>query len=379
MKRKNICFLLGSFQTGGAENNVLQILKNLDNTKYNPHIAVFNNSGSLKKDFYDLNIPIYYSNNFKYKLCKKLFHRFKVFSFSQFLNKNNIDILHIHLTGCFIFGIISAYLANIPSKIITWHNIYDNSQRKWRSLNDLLNHLKGFTQVKIASMLSKEIIAVSNKVKKRNCSFFNVPLNKVTVVHNGIDISRFNKKTYNENEKNIKNFEIVAVGALQRQKGYFIMLDAVKEIIKKYPFIILKILGRGPDEEKIKKYICNNKLSDNVLLLGNRNDVPSILFKSDLFLMTSLWEGFSIALLEAMAVGLPIIATDVGGNSEAINNNVNGIIVPIKKSQSVIDSIDFLISNKSIREKLGKQAYKDLNSKFTIDTMINNLCKVYNK
>ena len=111
------------------------------------------------------------------------------------------------------------------------------------------------------------------------------------------------------------------MGALQRQKGYFIMLDAVKEIIKKYPFIILKILGRGPDEEKIKKYICNNKLSDNVVLFGNRNDVPSILFKSDLFLMTSLWEGFSIALLEAMAVGLPIIATDVGGNSEAINKH----------------------------------------------------------
>ena len=99
------------------------------------------------------------------------------------------------------------------------------------------------------------------------------------------------------------------------------MLKAIKQIVHKFPFVHLNIMGDGPDRNILESYIEQNNLKNNIYLKGIQKDIPSLLVKSDLFLMTSFWEGFSIALLEAMATGLPVVTTNFPTMNEWIEDN----------------------------------------------------------
>jgi glycosyltransferase involved in cell wall biosynthesis len=375
--KKNICFLLGSFQTGGAENHVLQILKNLDYSRFNACLAVMKDDGEFKPYFQELGIPIYVVKTYKNKAKRKFLEILKIISFAKFLKKQNIDILHIHLTGCYMFGMYAAYLAGISKKIITWHNIYDNSVRNWSTIDLVFNNLKGFFQVKVASTFANKIIAVSGDVKNKNCRFFKIKSEKVVVVYNGINTDNYKEKVFKN--KNVINgkFIIGAVGALQQQKDYITMLKVIRLVSQKYPNVILKIMGEGPERKNIESFIKNNKLKKNIHLEGIVRDIPNVLHQLDLFLMTSLWEGFSIAVLEAMVVGLPIVATKVGGNGEAISHKETGLLVPVKDYTIISGAVEEIICNPKKAEDYGKAAKKRFRDNFTIDAMMQNLDKIF--
>jgi L-malate glycosyltransferase len=375
--KQNICFLLGSYQTGGAENHVLQILKNLDYSKFNPCVAVMRDDGGFDQKFKELGLEIYIAKASENKLKKKLFGIFRILSFVKFLKRQNIDILHIHLTGCYMFGMYSAYLAGVSKKIITWHNMYDNSVRSWNTLDKTFTNVKGFFQVKTASFLANTIIAVSEIVKVKNCKYFRIKSEKVTVVYNGINSDNFKSKRLKKNYNNKSNFIIGAVGALQHQKDYITMINVINKVSIKFPNVILRIMGEGPERKNIENHIKKLKLEKHVELNGIVKDIPSVLRELDLFLMTSLWEGFSIALLEAMATGLPIVATSVGGNSEAILDGQTGLLVPSKDVSRIQIALEKIITNPTTAENYGKAASERFNNNYTIDAMMLNLENVF--
>lgn len=375
--KQNICFLLGSFQTGGAENHVLQILKNLDYSKFNPCVAVMSDTGAFKAKFKELDIDIYVAQAPKNKLKKKLFGIARIRAFAKFLKSRKIDIIHIHLTGCYMFGMYAAYFSRISKKIITWHNIYDNSVRSWNSLDRTIMNIKGFYQVKAASFLATHVIAVSDKVKKRNCKFFWIRTKKVTVVYNGINSDNFKSKTLYRKYNANNGFIIGAVGTLQHQKDYITMIDVINKVASRFPGIVLQIMGEGPERKNIEDYIKKLKLEKHVELKGNVKNIPSVLCDLDIYLMTSLWEGFSVALIEAMAVGLPIVATDVGGNGEAIINEQSGLIVPVKDVNAISNAIESLIVETEKAEQYGMSAKNRFDENFTINKMMANLNMVF--
>jgi len=117
-KKIRICYFLGSLQAAGAEDHVLQLVKNIDRSKYIPFICVFQKQGLLLPRFTRLNIPI-----FEFKVSKTNV-LFKFICFTAFLRNNEIDLIHVHLTGCFIFALSAAFFAKTKTKIISWHNTY---------------------------------------------------------------------------------------------------------------------------------------------------------------------------------------------------------------------------------------------------------------
>ena len=184
LNKKNICLLIGSYQSGGAEKHVLDILLNIDRKIYNPYLCVMSDNGILKSKFTELEVPTYVCSDNYGRFRKKIFRIIDFINFIRFLKKNKISIIHIHLVGCYMFGIFSSYVAGVKNKIISWHNIYDNSVRKWDSLICIYENIRSFFRIKIASFLSANIIAVSNDVKNKNCFFFKISNTKVHVVHN---------------------------------------------------------------------------------------------------------------------------------------------------------------------------------------------------
>jgi L-malate glycosyltransferase len=376
MIRTNICFFLGSFQSGGAEDHVLQILRHIDKNKFKCFLGGLTASGQLKEGFGKLNIPTYIANSFAFKRLWKLLWFTRLFSFIRFLKSNKIKIVHIHLVGSYKFALTGAILARIPVRIITWHNIYDRSVIKWnyKKPRSVLHNLKFIFTVRVASVISHKIIAVSNRVKNLNSNFYKISPKKVFVVHNGIDGSRFNLRP---KENSGDRFLIGSVGGLQPQKGYMVALEAIRQIVTIYPQVEYNIIGDGPERHSLAIFIKRHKLDENVHLMGWQANIPDQLAKLDLFLMTSFHEGFSIALLEAMASGLPIIATDVGGNGEAILNKKNGILIPPNNVKATIKSIDSLINDAKQRGVFGNAARNQFLENFTVRSMVDKLGHIY--
>ncbi|MBC2704234.1 glycosyltransferase [Desulfobacula sp.] len=376
MNKTNICFFLGSFQSGGAEDHVLQTMQHIDTNKFNCFLSVLSASGQLKEKFYNLDVPIWAANNFRFKFLWKLFWFTRLLSYVKFLRTNTIKIVHIHLVGAYKFALIGALLAGVPVRIITWHNIYDRSVIKWnyKKPRSVFKNLKFIFTVKVASVISHKVIAVSNRVKNLNSNFYKISPKKVFVVHNGIDGSRFNLQP----KKSSKDkFLIGSVGGLQPQKGYMVALEAIRQIVSIYPQVEYNIIGDGAERHSLEAFIRQYSLDENVHLLGWQENIPDELAKLNLFLMTSFHEGFSIALLEAMVSRLPIIATDVGGNGEAIVHKKSGVLIPPNNVTKVIESIDLLINDTDQRNAFGNAAQKRFLSNFTVTSMADKLADIY--
>ena len=153
-------------------------------------------------------------------------------------------------------------------------------------------------------------------------------------------------------------------------------IKSEKEIIDfQFKYLLSKLDKSLKD--KLQSFISAESLGEQVELLGNRGDVLRIISSFDLFIMTSLWEGFSIALLEAMATGLPIIATNVGGNPEVIENLDSGIIVSPGDTDGIVKAIIMLINDDDLRQKIGNNARTKFMSKFSSAIMVEKLDNLY--
>lgn len=158
----------------------------------------------------------------------------------------------------------------------------------------------------------------------------------------------------------IRKKEIVTVGRLVPQKNHRLLIEAFSKIDIKFSDYKLIIYGDGVLRSELQEYIDSLGLTDKVLLKGNSLNIKDDIYESELFVLTSNYEGMPNSLMEAMALGIPVISTDCngGGARFLINNNINGILVPIKDCGSLVNSINYILGNDEIRKKLGKESNK---------------------
>ena len=140
------------------------------------------------------------------------------------------------------------------------------------------------------------------------------------------------------------------------QKRHSVLLEAADLVRKRIPNVRFLFVGQGPMEDQVKKRAWQMGLKDTVVFAGYRTDVPQVLASLDVFALSSGWEGLSIALLEAMACGLPAVASRVGGVSEVIEDGKSGLLVPPDDPHSMADEIIRMLGNRSLAEKLGAEA-----------------------
>jgi glycosyltransferase involved in cell wall biosynthesis len=184
---------------------------------------------------------------------------------------------------------------------------------------------------------------------------------KVEVILNGINFEKF----YNcKKSKNKEYINILMVGILNDNKGQYEALEILKYLDKKFRLIIV---GDGEDREKIEKYIQNNNLKNRVILTGKINNVIDYYSQADILLFMSKNEGLPLTILEAMACGIPVLTTNVGGIGEIIKNNVNGIFINRNNKKEIADIIKKVIENDELKLTLIRNAYNlvrnDLNLK----------------
>jgi len=230
--------------------------------------------------------------------------------------------------------------------------------------------------------LADAIVANSEATKKtilKNAPWLNPE--KIKIIYNGVDTENYSFEKTKDFRKEFgytqDDFIIGFVGRLSVQKGVKYMLEAFKIVSEKYDNAKLLIVGKGELENSVKEFVDENNLNDKIILAGFRENIPDLMRTIDVLLLPSLWEGFGIVLIEAMAAGKPCVATNISSIPEIVSDGVNGFLAPPENSEELANALIKLISNKVIAERFGDEGLRIVNEKFTLKRMADEYEKLF--
>lgn len=298
------------------------------------------------------------------KIKRKLFSPFSdlvaLFGLWRYFKKEKFDIVHTHTPKPGLIGQLAAKMAGIPIIVNTIHGLY------FQNSSPFLKRKFFILIEKIAAKCSDLIFFVNKEdmktvVKEGICSD-----KLIRYFGGGININKFNPKHFSQpfiDEKKEKlgiklNQKIVGiVSRLVEEKGYLDLFEAFKNLIIKFPESSLLVVGPKDPEKKDAinpKIVENYGIEKNVMFLGERTDVDEVYSLMDIFVLPSHREGLAVSILEASAMEKPVIATDIRGCRESVDNGKTGILVPIKSPEKLAEAIIYFLENPTIAKEMGK-------------------------
>ncbi len=296
--------------------------------------------------------------------------------------RGKYDIVHTHTTKGGVVGRTAAHMAGIPIVIHTVHGFAfgEFSGRLATSAVCLVEH--------IVALMCDRVIFVNSFDRLKSVKAGIIPENKAVTVYNGVTEERLKpglsvNRTDLLKELNLAEdtFLCANVGRLAEQKGLRYLFEALGIVRRKMPELKIHqvMIGQGELYEQSQEWIKEYGIADRVHFLGFRTDALRWTGGADAFVLSSLWEGHSITLLEAMGCSTPIIATDIKGNRESITNEQDGLLVQPCNAQALADGIIRIASNPELARSLARQARETFMKRFTIEIMLENLWSIYDE
>jgi glycosyltransferase involved in cell wall biosynthesis len=236
----------------------------------------------------------------------------------------------------------------------------------------------------MGAKLVDRFVAVSDEVKETLAEMVGVSREKITVVHSGVDLSKRDRPIPLESlyvnlglapDKTI----VTCVGRLVPNKGQRFLIEATKEVIRRHPEVRLLLVGAGPSREALKKFVSELDLDQHVRFLSDCPDTGEILAITTAFVLPSLGEGISVALLEAMAVGKPVIATAVPGNSDVVVPGITGLLVPAQDASALARAICELLADPSGARRMGAAGRARVKNHFSFDNTCRRIAGLYDE
>ena len=368
-----VCYIITKLELGGAQKLALYTAKHLDKTKFESFI-ISGKGGILDKEalekFKLLRLGSFVREVSVVKDLKTLFAIYRI------LRKEKPDIVHTHSSKAGILGRIAAKLAGIKVVIHTIHGYGFNETQKW--------YVKYFYVYieKFCAFITNSLIAVSKEDIKKGLSYKIAGEAKFTLIRAGIDTDFYKNYVSNANFKKslIQSKEvkiITTIGPFKPQKNLKDFIKAAYIVADKTENAFFLIAGDGEQRTELENLISSLNLKDKVILLGWRKDIADILYASDIFVMTSLWEGLPCTILEAMCCSKPVIANAVDGVKEIIEENKTGFKVKPYDFQYTAEKILYLLQNKSVMIEMGKSAKKSIAREFDINYAVKQQEELY--
>jgi glycosyltransferase involved in cell wall biosynthesis len=235
---------------------------------------------------------------------------------------------------------------------------------------------------------ARKIIAVSHFTKWELTHYYKIPASKIRVIHNGVDINKFQPAVHKRRVKvelgfNPDDLAIVSVGRLYARKGLFTLIESVPAVVKCFPNAKFIISGKGQSDEMRKLIIHAEKLGvkDNIIFTGYYPDkkLPKLYQAADVFAFSTFYEHHPFAVLEAMATGLPVVTTTVGGIPETIDSGRNGFLVEPFNQRQFADRILYLLEHPAEAAEMGSKARKTVEERFDWRIVVKDAMKVYDE
>lgn len=368
MSKFKVMFIVHSLGIGGVEKLVYDMVKELKNRDIEPSVCCLDYVGvwgeELKRDGFKV-----FNLERKEGLDLGILRKIKLI-----LKKEHPDILHPHQYTPYFYTVASCFSLKRPRIVFTEHG---------RFFPDRIR-IKRVIFNQFAQFFTDAIIGVCGFTKEALVKYEKFAQNRIEVVYNGIKIEEFsadidavlNKKTL---QLNPDNRIIGTVGRLCIEKNHKMLIKAFAEVKKQISDVKLLIVGDGELRAELEALSQKMDLANDILFLGERQDVAELMKIFDVFVLSSDSEAASLVLLEAMASGTVIIATNVGGNPELVINGKTGILVQRGDYQGLSDSIVFIIQNPDIKKKMEEAERQLIYQKFNFINMLDKYMNIYSR
>jgi sugar transferase (PEP-CTERM/EpsH1 system associated) len=362
-----IAHVLHSFDVGGLENGVLNLINQLDWQVYQHWLCCVTSSGRMAMRLQRNDVAIIELGKTQRN------HWFTGVRLGALFRKIKPDIVHTRNWGA-MDGILGARLARVPIVI--------HSEHGWTIGDVNGNNLKRARIRRILFRLADRIVTVSMQQRDWLTCQIGIKPFRITTICNGVDLTRFHRGARNDDVRKRwgfteKEFVLGTVGRLDPIKNQANLIRAFGRLATKYPHIRLIIAGRGPCESELNQLVASLGLTGKCRLSGETDDVPKILAAMDLFVLPSISEGISNTILEAMASGLPVVATAVGGNQELVKDRETGLLLSGFAPDDLCPALDFYISRPAEANLHGLTARRRAEQEFSLNRMVASYDQLY--
>lgn len=368
-----VLHLVETLEIGGTESQVVETILRQHQRKQFVTIGCLHARGPLLSLLLRERIPVV-----EFRKRKKLFSINgirQLFRLVIFLRRGRFDVLHAHDLMSSFLGVTAARLAGTSIIISSRRYLSDLDwwTGKWRN--------------RIASFFYKwstHVIVNASAIGDLLVTRDGVPLNKIRMIYNGVDAEGFMQVGADRTKllpSIDKDRKLIAVVANMNSpiKGHRTLITAAAVAGKVFPDVLFVLIGEGPERARLEQQIRESGLERHFLWLGSRRDVAELLACCDMFVLPSESEGLPNALLEAMAAGLPVIATSVGGVPEVIEDEENGLLIPPCDPKALSVAICRLLQDDELRGRLARSGQKSVIERFSFPRMVEALDELYHE
>lgn len=353
---KKILFLHSSLGMGGAENLRLSLLKNIDRNRFSIKICCIGEKGPLGNKIEELGYEV--DELRQNPNSKNIYITYKL---AKYLRKEKPDILHSSLFDANFHGRLAGFFCRVPFLITEEHS----EHLQYNGLKFLPYRIADY----ILSHITDFVICCSEQLRKDIIKKERLQARRVVSIENCIDSKRYiiaAKREEIRKRHGIRDeLVLITVASLSARKGHNFLIKALRDIKDKGYSFKCFFAGDGPLKEELQKKVFDFGLSDEIIFLGNVDTVTDYLNASDVFVLPSMLEGLSIALMEAMFAGLPSIVTDVGSNKDLVGTGFNGTVIKPGDIQGLKDAIIFYFQNRGLINEFGKRSRAIVETKYS--------------
>lgn len=367
----NIIYMIDGLGWGGAERLMIPILSTLDRRRFNARVCVLQNKDGnpVANELREIGIPV---DMLPIRYLRDLTAIPRIIAYLQ---ETQADLLHAQLEFATVLGGIAAKRLGIPS-VTTLHTIPND-----------IEGLKGKLHFALENFILRNfincIVSVSEEAQRFYLQTAKFSQNKSRVIYNGIDINKYSIAS-SERAKVLGEFGIpehvtllTTVAVLREPKGIQYMIRAMPKILRADSNIYYLVVGGGEYFENLQAEVKKLDLEKNVKFAGARKDIPSILSVSDLFVLPTLTEALPTVLAEAMAASLPIVASQVGGVPEMVQDGFNGKLIEPANPDALAAACLELLSDRQTLRQMGNAGRKIAEEKFNIKSQVRQLQDLY--
>jgi glycosyltransferase involved in cell wall biosynthesis len=368
MMARAVCFFTDSRAFGGAEEALFMLVEGFDRSEW--HVSLLAPPTPIADELADrcgeLGIPFRLVDPMPLGLDGAR----RVPKLIRTLRREQPDVFHAHLSGptAAKYPLVAAVMARVPAVVATVQLVppFRTDRSNWWQLRMLARRVDGY-------------VAVSRDIQQRLIQELGWPPGKVEVVYNAVRPEYFAPVEESELRSSLTGLHdrpvVLTTARLDEQKGHALLLEAAAVV----PDALFLLAGDGPSRRQLEARVADLGLSKRVVFLGQRSDIRELLMACDVFVLPSLYEGSSLAVLEAMASGRAIVATGIPGTDELIEDGVSGLLVPPTDDAALAGAIRRLLDDDELRRRLGAKARAHAEVEFTRDAMATRITSTYRR
>jgi glycosyltransferase involved in cell wall biosynthesis len=373
--KRTILHVIDALNVGGAQELLVLLADKTPKSDYRTLVCVLQPDLTVKSRIESRGAPVYCLDRPRPSILNPV--RFMLYVYRNIRDimalcrGQNVDVVHCHLSDAEFLGIPAGWLYRADRVLSTVHYPALLPDRKD---GDLRNDLRiAFTR--LLYYMADAVIAVSDDVAEQLATVFHLAPEKIKIVINGIDVEAIHATP--PKQELLPSLGalpgqrlVVSVGRLMPPKGHRYLIEAMPTLKSRYNNLQLLLAGDGDLRASLEQLSERLGVRQSVSFLGSRNDIHDILALADVFVLPSLSEGTSLALLEAMAAERPIVATDIPGNNAILKHAQNCLLAPAGNPGKLAEAVIHLLDQPLLAAEYARNAYRDVSRRFDIDQTV---------